>query len=295
MINAEERNQLLSIVNATSGHITSFDGSADRAEDRPQFPESASHGLFHLASELHRRRVCRAATLYAIAMWLICQIVELVYLELGLPDWTLKFVIVLGLVGFPIALILAWLFDITPEGVVADDGSNRTAATEAAPRGRLDRLIDCSLVLLALIIGGQLAFGALNPNSIEAPVPIQKIAIVSFRSAGGSEADALAQGLVAELQHEIVSNTSLTVIVPQKPFVTAGSVSLAGSIAVDEGSVRVTATLIDNDNGVVTWSNVIHRTKSDSLMMSAEIARDIVLALPLSLRVSRAAGEHHDS
>ena len=295
MITIEERNQLHSNANVPSEQLVDLRRSDRRVEDRPQLTETNSHGFFHFASELRRRSVCRAAVLYAVAMWLVCQIVGLVYIEFGLPEWTLKFVIVLGLVGFPIALILSWLFDITPEGVVADDGSNRSSVAEGGPRGRLDQVIDCSLVLVALIIGGNLAFGALSTESVAASAPIQRIAIMPFRAAAGGEANALAQALVTDLQHEIVSKTRLTVIVPRGPLLSANSVSLTGSIAVDEEQVRVTVTLIDNDSDEVTWTKVFQHPKSDSLAISAEIAREIVLALPVSLRVSRTAGERHES
>ena len=295
MINAEERNQLLLKANITPEHTVEVGQSAEKENDSPEITRPGRNGLVHFFSELRRRRVCRALTFYAVAMWVICQIVELLAPRLGLPEWTLSMVIVLGLLGLPIALVLSWLFDITPNGLVVDDGTDRSATTNAKHRGRFDQVIDCSLVLVALAIGAQLGFVAVSTSSVAASAPLQKIAIEPFRAATGSAADALAQGLVTDLQHEIVSKTAMTVIVPRESRLAEDSVSLAGCISVDEDHVRVTATLIDNHSGEVTWSSVIQRPWSDSLTLSAEIARDIVSVLPHSIKISETEGERHAS
>ncbi len=65
--------------------------------------------------ELQRRNVFKVATVYAIAAWLIIQISATVFPRLNLPDWTITFVIVLIALGFPIALIIAWAFELTPD------------------------------------------------------------------------------------------------------------------------------------------------------------------------------------
>ncbi|MDH3546633.1 MAG: hypothetical protein OEN22_06015, partial [Gammaproteobacteria bacterium] len=128
--------------------------------------------------------------MYAVAMWLVCQIVEIVGPELGLPEWTLKFVIMLGLVGFPIALILSWLIDITPDGLVMEgaDGPTHAATEETRPRRALDRVIDCGLVLAALIISVQLAIGVLSTETNAASTYSQKIAVLPFHVAYGNDA-----------------------------------------------------------------------------------------------------------
>ena len=70
-------------------------------------------GTFY--AELKRRRVFRVAVVYAVVGWLVIQVAETVFPPLGLPDWTVPFVILLGLLGFPIALVLAWALELTPE------------------------------------------------------------------------------------------------------------------------------------------------------------------------------------
>jgi adenylate cyclase len=252
-------------------------------------------GLWHLVAELRRRRVCRAITLYIVAVWVICQITEILSPQLGLPDWTLSLVIILGLVGLPIAFVLSWLFDITSAGLVADGESDSREDVPAGGRGRLNQAIDCGLLLVALLLGAQLAFGAFNTGPVEPASPMRRIAVEPFVAATGGGAIPLALGMVTDLQHEISSRTHLTVIVPRAPFLSADSVSLTGLIAVDAERVRVTVTLVDNQIGEVIWSDVFLRTNTDAFMTSAELARDIAMALPVGIHVTPGAGEPHDS
>ena len=67
--------------------------------------------------ELQRRNVFKVATVYAIAAWLIIQVAATIFPRLNFPEWTVAFIIILLAIGFPIALILAWVFEVTPEGL----------------------------------------------------------------------------------------------------------------------------------------------------------------------------------
>lgn len=284
--------------NLTAGRGESLDivSSAmqvEEAENASVGPHS--HGIFHFFTELRRRRVCRAATVYSVALWLICQVVELVFPALGLPTWTLRLVIVFGLLGFPIALILSWLIQITPQGFVIEGSadSSPNVATAAAFSRPVDRAIDCSLVIAALVIGTQLATGALSTATAAASASSQTMVVVPFRVASGNDAVTFSEGLVIELQHEIATQTDITVIAPRDPYDVEDSLRLTGAVSVGENRVRVTATLIDNDDGAVTWSQVFARPRSDSLTAPVEFAQAIVAALPLPYRLSAMAEGNH--
>ena len=67
--------------------------------------------------ELKRRRVIKVIAMYAATAFIIMEAGEIMLPRLGLPDWTVTFVIILLIVGFPIAVILSWIFDVTPEGL----------------------------------------------------------------------------------------------------------------------------------------------------------------------------------
>src|SRR3712207_9122541 len=79
-------------------------------------------------AELKRRNVYKVAVAYAVVAWLLIQIATATFPVLEIPNWATKLVIVLGVLGFPIALILAWAFELTPEGI------QRTADADASPR-----------------------------------------------------------------------------------------------------------------------------------------------------------------
>ena len=99
--------------------------------------------------EIKRRKVFQVAAVYAVVAWLTIQIVDVVGEPLNLPDWFDTFVIVLFAVGFPIAVILAWAFDVTPEGIKQTSDSSATGPRAQATGYRLN-YITHGLVLLAV-------------------------------------------------------------------------------------------------------------------------------------------------
>jgi adenylate cyclase len=251
--------------------------------------EHLNNRVLHFFAELRRRQVCRTITMYSVALWLICQILDIVQEPLGLPDWTLKLIIVIGLIGFPIALILAWFFDITQEGVVSD----KDAHVETVSRRPFDQVLDCTLVLLALVIGLQLATGILG-NEVEAAGPIdRKVAVLPFSVASGDDAEALSHGLISELQHELTLMPGMTAIAGSDRFDGKVGVSLTGAVSVSTSTVRVTATLIDNDTGEVTWSERFELPVEEGVHASAELARDIVSAMAKPMTASVTTGGSH--
>jgi fatty acid desaturase len=84
-------------------------------------------------SELKRRKVYRVAAAYAVLAWLLIQIVTQTFPFLEIPTWTIRLIIVLLVLGFPLALVLSWLFDLTPEGIQRTDEADARPAT-ASPR-----------------------------------------------------------------------------------------------------------------------------------------------------------------
>jgi len=295
MDTAQEGIYLPKSANGGPNDIVNIKWTGEIPEERSKSNHPKSRGIFRIVTELRRRRVCRALTMYAVAMWLVCQIVEIVGPELGLPEWTLKFVIMLGLVGFPIALILSWLIDITPDGLVMEgaDGPTHAATEETRPRRALDRVIDCGLVLAALIISVQLAIGVLSTETNAASTYSQKIAVLPFHVAYGNDAATLSQGLFIELQHELASQTHMTVIAPRDPYLTEGCLSLAGAVSVGENQIRITVMMVDNDTEAVTWSQTFERPHSDSLMVPVELAQEIVASLPVQFKNSSAPQVDH--
>ncbi len=101
-----------------------------------------------LFTELRRRNVFKAGAAYAIVAWLLVQVVDVVLPALQMPEWTISFVTVLLIIGFPITLIMAWAFEMTPEGIKADSDVPRDRITPATGQ-RLNYVI-LGLVVLAV-------------------------------------------------------------------------------------------------------------------------------------------------
>jgi TolB-like protein len=239
--------------------------------------------LFHFITELRRRRVCRAITMYSVALWLVCQIVDVVTPALDLPEWTLRLVIVLGLLGLPVIIIMSWLLEITPDGLVIDGAAHAAPgpATLVGPTRIVDRVIDFSLILAALAIGTQLAIGAVGTESEAAEPVTQKIAVAQFRATAGSESATLSEGLAIELQHELTRRRGITVIASSDPEQLKGSLRLTGAVSAGDTFVRVAVTMVDFDTAVVAWSGVFQHSRVASLAVPAELAREIVAAIPI--------------
>ena len=94
-------------------------------------------------AELRRRKVVRVAVVYIVIAWLLIQVADATFEPIGLPTWANRLVIVLAVLGFPLACGLAWAFDVTPRGIertsASDTGGHETTAMPAGPRARRRR------------------------------------------------------------------------------------------------------------------------------------------------------------
>jgi len=256
----------------------------EQAETPMRTPNSnpgPRRGFFQFVNEMRRRQVCRAATTYCIALWLICQVVEVIEPQIGLPEWTLRLVIVLGLLGFPIALIISWLFEITPAGLVldAESAGGGIDTREPGPRSRFDQAIDCGLLFVALAIGSQLAITGMNPKLMASTVPVEQVSVRPFPVTAASNADAFSRALMVELQHEIARRGTYKVVVPRDPAKVFEGSSISGSVAVLTKVIHVTAVVVDNRSGELTWSEVLSFPIKGNGGTPRDIAKGIAAAL----------------
>jgi DNA-binding winged helix-turn-helix (wHTH) protein len=153
------RYRLLAPVFGDHGHSGAVHGARARARRGPG-------RLVRLVNEFRERKVCRSMLVYTLVIWLVFQVSEIVVPALGLPDWVNTLVVVLGILGFPVAATLSWIFDLTPEGLVRerpppDAGRN-------SPRKRSDFVLDFALVGTALAV-----CVALFLSSQQSPEPLE--------------------------------------------------------------------------------------------------------------------------
>ncbi len=256
-------------------------------------------GLF---SELRRRNVIKVATVYLIAAWLLIQIAETVFPALQLPEWTVTFVVVVLAILFPIAVIFAWAFELTPQGLkktaeVAPEQSI-TSRTGQKINYLIIGVLVAAVAFLALTHGG-LRQGTSEPGPGEAASHgAESIAVLPFvNMSGDADNEFFSDGLSEELLNVLAQVDGLKVAARTSSFHFKGSNEDVRSIATKlgvahllEGSVRksgnrirVTAQLIKADDGFHLWSDTYDYEIDDVFRIQDEISLAVVDALKVNL------------
>jgi adenylate cyclase len=273
-----------------------------------------------LLAELRRRNVLHTALLYLVAGWVVLQVAELLFDVLDLPDWAPRLVLGLLVLGFAPALILAWVYELTPEGL--------KRAHEVAPEGSIapqsSRRINLLIVaLLAVAIGlllwdrfGRLgttraadpktAVGAASARSLGMPDDAvdaatdtaASIAVLPFVNVSDDKQNEyFSDGLTEELLNLLANMPGLRVIARTSSFAYKGKnvkvADIARELKVDhvlEGSVRksgdrvrITAQLVRASDSSHLWSETYDRTLEDVFAVQDEISKEVVGALKVQL------------
>lgn len=245
--------------------------------------------------EIKRRKVFQVAAVYAVVAWLIVQVVGEVKDPLNLPDSLDTVIIVLLAVGFPIAVILAWAFEVTPDGVVRDHGS-------AMPDRRSGRRMEYVLVGLLFVAVAWIAYRELSPPS--PAVLANSVAVLPFENLSADENNAFfAAGIHEAILNELTNIADLNVIARtsvlryENTDLSIKEIArelrvetvMEGSVQYADGRVLVTAQLIDPDTEAHLWSGNYDRDLSDVFEIQADIARRIATRLEAELTDSELA------
>src|SRR5213595_3671050 len=240
-------------------------------------------------AELQRRKVYRVAAAYIIAAGFIIQIGSAVFPAWELPNWTLRLVIVLLLAGFPVALILAWAYDVTPQGI---------QATPKVPGGHRRRNI-ILLVAAGAIISTAAGFFLL-PRASARKID-KSVAVLPFQNLTDEKANAyFAEGIKNEILTKLATVRDLKVIsrtstakYQRKPdnLKTVAqelgvSTILEGTVQRAGDKVRVNVQLIDARADTHLWANSYDRDFKDVLAVESEVAAQIADALKANLSPS---------
>jgi len=236
-------------------------------------------------AELRRRKVVRVAIVYVVIAWLLIQVADATFGPIGLPDWANKLVIMLVVLGFPLACGLAWAFDVTPRGI------ERTVSTADRRGARAPAVGPGAAAWLAPQPGGAAA--------VRLPAPMNpSVAILPFADMSAArDQEYFCDGIAEEIINALTCVRGLQVASRTSSFQFKGRAAdvreigrslgvtavLEGSVRRSEERVRITAQLVSSSDGFHLWSESFDRRLEDIFATQSEIARNIVSALRSSL------------
>ena len=255
--------------------------------------------------ELRRRNVVRVGVAYVVIGWLLAQVAEFAFENFGAPEWVLKTFIVLLLLGLPLVLVFAWAFELTPEGVKLEKHVDRSKSITSETRRKLDYAIIAAGVLVVGTIVADYWLGADNSTGSDPPVieqaevaapamPEKSIAVLPFVAMTAAQDDEFfADGLSEELLNVLSKIEGLKVAGRTSSFYYKGRNEdlrkigealgvahiLEGSVRRAGNTIRVTAQLIEVDDGFHLWSETYERTDGNIFAIQDEISRNVANAL----------------
>lgn len=237
--------------------------------------------------ELRRRRVIRVAVVYVIVGWIVIEVASTVLPPLNLPDWSVKLVIVLIALGFPIAVVMGWMLDLGPHGV------ERTAPL--AP----DKDTDANIERTATPVIATATAVESSPPAMIHPEPDRRtIAVLPFvNMSGDADNEYFSDGISEEIlnllsklpQLKVASRTSAfnfkgrQVSIPAVAQELGVDIVLEGSVRRVGQHVRITAQLIEAASDSHLWSETYDREMKDVFAIQDDIAHSIVKALQVTL------------
>lgn len=243
------------------------------------------------------------AAVYGAVAFVVLQVADLVVEPLGLPPWTMTFAVFLGLVGFPIAVVLAWAFEATPEGVrrTPPADAEEIEGIVAQPARRRWPSAIAALGGMALLVGGWWLGRQSRPAAAGSKTtgpPDASIAVLPFADMSpAGDQEYFSEGISEELLNLLTTVPQLRVAARTSAFafkgadlavpVIADSLNVAhvleGSVRKAGDDVRVTAQLIRAEDGFHVWSRTWDRTLEDIFAIQEEIAADVVDRLRITL------------
>lgn len=271
-------------------------------------------GLFE---ELKRRNVIRVAILYVVTAWLMLQAADVGMSALGLPDWTGKLVMFLLALGFPIALIFAWIYEFTPDGIKRESEVDRSESITGHTARRVNLTIGVLLVVAIIVVVADRLIGekpaapapAMALSEPAQPVHDKSVAVLPFANLSGNpDEEYFSDGMTEEILNVLAKNTALKVAARTSVFKFKGQGGdirqigdelgvghvIEGSVRRDGERIRVTAQLIRVDDGFHVWSETYDRELKSVFAIQDDIARRIAGELQATLDVGQVSGDRPD-
>ena len=252
-------------------------------------------------AELKRRNVYKVAVAYIVGGWALSQGIAQVFPVFDVPNWAIRLVVLLVIIGLPVALVLAWAFEITPQGI------KRTETADAMPQAGLQKnnawiyvVVVGAVVSIGLFFLGRYTAGnAASRNSqAAAALPQKSIAVLPLLNESGDPKDEyFSDGLSEELIAALAQISGLKVIGRSSSFrfkdrkdepKTIGErlgviTLLDGTVRKQGDRVRIVAELVNAADGIQLWTRTFDRELKDIFAVQEEIARAVAESLKVTL------------
>ena len=252
----------------------------------------------------------RVGLAYVVGAWVILQIVDFGLDAISAPNWIMQMFILLAAVGFPVVLIVTWVFELTPEGIRRESEIDRTQSISAPTGRRLDRVIIAFLAVAVLLLFGERFF--VGPDDTVTVVTGDTDAIVTAASrntiavlpfvnmSSDVEQEYFSDGITEEILNRLAGIRELQVAARTSVFSFKGQnqdirkiaeqlgveTVLEGSVRRAGDDIRITAQLIRASDGFHLWSEAYDRKLENIFAIQDDIASRIAEALQLSMGIS---------
>jgi len=236
-------------------------------------------------SEVKRRNVYKVAIAYAVVAWLLMQAASQIFPFFEIPNWAVRLVVLLLIMGFPVALILAWAFELTPEGL------KRTEVADELPRKSERNRAWIYVVIIAGAVAASLFFFGRYPSSKQgAEMSEKSIAVLPFENRSEDKANAyFAEGVqdeiltrlsrIADLKVTSRTSTQHYKSAPKNLAEIAKQLGVAhileGSVQKSGDAVRVNVQLIKAANDSQVWAETFDRKLTDIFSVESDVAKAI--------------------
>ena len=238
-------------------------------------------------AELKRRNVYKVAVAYAVAGWALAQGIAQVFPVFGVPNWIIQLIVLLIVIGFPVALVLAWAFEITPEGLKRTEDVDPTTPHRIHGPWIYIVLVGVAVSISLFFLGRYTA-----PNGITSGDENKSIAVLPFATLSDDRDDAyFADGVQDQILTNLAKVSDLKVIshTSVRQYKTGAERNMReigkqlGVAYIVEGSVqrsrdrfRINAQLIDARTDTHVWAETYDRTAADLFAIQSELAQSIV-------------------
>jgi TolB-like protein/Flp pilus assembly protein TadD len=249
--------------------------------------------------ELKRRKTARVIVVYAATAFIILQLTDIIAQPLQLPAWTLTFVIVLLCIGFIIAVLLSWVFDITPAGIKRtkpNKSGKSVTAQHSTETSNTWKIISYTCITIIFIL---LAFNIVNWRKNEDLIKLEKsVAVLPFRNLSNDTtqlyfSDGIVEAILDHLfkvgELKVISSTSTKryrnteLSIKEIASKLGVAAILEGSVQKIGNNVRITAQLIEAKTDVHLWSETYDRNLTDIFLIQTEVAQNVAKGLKATL------------